>query len=68
MDEERRAEELIRKKLAASAFLAHVMDLLYASNLTIGDQPIYLSIQLLLVPYLKSTSLHQRLGASLVSP
>jgi len=67
LDEGKRAEELIKRKSLAALFLSHIIDVLYASGASVGDQPIHISIQLLLLPYLKSTSLYQRLGASMVN-
>ncbi|KAI1731655.1 DNA repair and recombination protein RAD26 [Ditylenchus destructor] len=66
LDEQQMNEVLVERKILASRFLAPLLVLLYRSGLTIGDQPFHVSIQLLFLPYLKSTSLYQKMGAALV--
>ena len=50
------------RKCVAARFLATIVDVLYRSNCCIDQQPLNVSIQLLVIPYLRSNSLHQRLG------
>lgn len=55
------------RKVLAARFLSPLLDVMYRSDVTLGDQPLNVSIQLLFTPYLRSNSLYQRLGASLVA-
>lgn len=66
LNEQERDAVLVRRKALAARFLSPLIDVLYRSGIVIGDQALHLSLQLLFLPYLRSTSLFQRLGASLV--
>ncbi|KAH7724062.1 BTF-1 protein [Aphelenchoides avenae] len=65
LNEQERDAVLVRRKALAARFLSPLIDVLYRSGIVIGDQPLNLSLQLLFLPYLRSTSLFQRLGAAL---
>jgi len=54
------------RKILASKLLALLLDALYQSQVTIGQQPLSLAIQLLFGPYLKSTSLFPVMGAAIL--
>lgn len=54
------------RKCLVARFLSPVIDILYRSTAKIQDQPLYLSLQLHFIPYLRTNSLHQRLGVAIV--
>jgi hypothetical protein len=56
---------MVRKCMAAR-FLSPLIDILYRSTAKIQDQPLHLSLQLHFIPYLRTNSLHQRLGIAIV--
>jgi hypothetical protein len=54
------------RKCLAARFLSPLIDVLYRSGIKIQDQPLNLSLQLHFIPYLRTNSLHQKLGIALV--
>jgi hypothetical protein len=54
------------RKCLAARFLSPLIDILYRSGIKIQDQPLNLSLQLHFIPYLRTNSLHQRLGIALI--
>uniref|UniRef100_A0A915DVC4 Uncharacterized protein n=1 Tax=Ditylenchus dipsaci TaxID=166011 RepID=A0A915DVC4_9BILA len=66
LNEEQMHEKLVERKILAARFLAPLLDILYRSDQMIGDQPMHMSIQLLFMPYIRSTSIYRKLGAAIV--
>ena len=64
--ESERPKIVLERKIVLARFLSPIVDALYRSGMVIRDQPVHLSIQLIFLPYLRSTVLSQRLGASLM--
>jgi TATA-binding protein-associated factor len=64
--ESERPKIILERKIILARFLSPIIDALYRSGMIIRDQPVYISIQLIFLPYLRSTVLSQRLGAALM--
>uniref|UniRef100_A0AC34FFV3 60S ribosomal protein L13 n=1 Tax=Panagrolaimus sp. ES5 TaxID=591445 RepID=A0AC34FFV3_9BILA len=64
--ENERPKIIIERKIILARFLSPIVDALYRSGMVIREQPVYISIQLIFIPYLRSTVLSQRLGAALM--
>ena len=61
-----RPKIILERKIILARFLSPIVDALYRSGMVIREQPVYISIQLIFLPYLRSTVLSQRLGAALM--
>ncbi|CAD5211902.1 unnamed protein product [Bursaphelenchus xylophilus] len=66
LDEKPKHNAFMDRKCFAARFLSPIIDTLYRSNVQIQDQPLYLSLQLHFIPYLRSNSLYQRMGVALM--
>ncbi|CAD5206997.1 unnamed protein product [Bursaphelenchus okinawaensis] len=65
LDEKPKHDAFMDRKCYAARFLSPLIDTLYRSNVLIQDQPLYLSLQLHFIPYLRSNSLYHRMGVAL---
>lgn len=61
-----RLQTLMDRKCMAARFLSLIIDVLYRSTAKLQDQPLYLSLQLHFIPYLRTNSLYKRLGVALI--
>ncbi|KAE9549428.1 hypothetical protein FO519_007361 [Halicephalobus sp. NKZ332] len=66
IQENERPKIILERKIVLARFLSPIVDALYRSGMVIRDQPVHMSIQLIFIPYLRSTVLSQRLGISLM--
>lgn len=67
IEERERNERLITRKVLAARFLAVVFELSYRSGIVLGNQPLFVAIQLLFSPNFKSALLYQRFGNALMA-
>lgn len=58
---------ILERKAMAARWLAPLIDALFRWGLPIGQQPMFISVQLLFSPYLRSNSLYQKLGSALLA-
>uniref|UniRef100_A0A915N658 Mot1 central domain-containing protein n=1 Tax=Meloidogyne javanica TaxID=6303 RepID=A0A915N658_MELJA len=58
---------ILERKAMAARWLAPLVDTLFRWGCPIGQQPMFISVQLLFFPYLRSNSLYQKLGSALLA-
>ncbi|KAI6195415.1 HEAT and SNF2-related and DNA RNA helicase domain containing protein [Aphelenchoides besseyi] len=66
LDDQQKQTTFMERKCLAARFLSPLIDVLYRSQVQIQDQHLHLSLQLHFIPYLRTNSLHQRLGVVLL--
>ncbi|CAK5091874.1 unnamed protein product [Meloidogyne enterolobii] len=58
---------ILERKAMAARWLAPLINTLFRWGCPIGQQPMFISVQLLFFPYLRSNSLYQKLGSALLA-